>query len=259
MADYHLMAELIVPQQSAIEFERKVTDFLNRGGFKSIDPRFDCELTVGLKSESAFSYQCYSAPQGTASSYSSSDAAAPRSVYRYINVWRLLGLEELDLARVMTLSSDNDLYTQINSLVTREFQNFVLRVQWLKGEQVRPEVKRFVRVTRQFTTKNLGKYLFKVGTTFPFLESHGWYSLGHYQAITGALNTVTELWQTRDGTHTPDSLRQVLEGLPEGLKTKVFDDLFNLHYAEMRESFVRAPYAGGTVEASPGAARHTGV
>jgi len=77
---------------------------------------------------------------------------------------------------------------------------------------------------------------------FPLLEENGWVTLGHYQNVTGPLNTVTEFWQTKDGVPDPASMHEVFLKLDPRLQAKLTSDFWTLPVAEVRESLVPAPY-----------------
>lgn len=241
MKEYYLHVDLIVPASNEKEFEETVSEFLRRDGFRRLNPEFDNELVLALKTPKPFVSSGYERFQSADSYQRDSRHEKKQQVFRYVNLWSVPDLNDLDLAQMMSRAADDELYTRLNSLVARELQNYVIRVQWLSG---RPAVatNRVIRVTRQFTTENLGIYLFKIGALFPLLEENGWVTLGHYQNVTGPLNTVTEFWQTKDGVPDPASMNEVFLKLDPRLQAKLTSDFWTLPVAEVRESLVPAPY-----------------
>jgi hypothetical protein len=246
--------DLIVPEAQAKEFEQKVGEFLNRGAdqgrgaFKYYDEKFDYLLVLALKTPEPFIYEGNERKLATKHveirdrrlRYAEQDVPVP--MHRYVHLWHVPDVEDLDFANVMRRSADDPLYVEIDKRVTREIQNFVARVQWLRQVPEDANGKRYVRVTRQFTAADLGTYLFKVGALFPALRNSGWHPIGHYQNITGPLNTVTEFWQTRDGDHHLDSMGGSFTKLNAALKERLVDAFRELPRSEVREALRAAPY-----------------
>jgi hypothetical protein len=224
MTEYFLQVDLIVHKDDHKDFEAKVQTFMDKGGFGQIDLLFKKELVFALRTRAAIAYGGYNHYQSYVPPDDVREGPAPRRFrrddrlsgrsaslvkqstpaedlqdhFRYVNVWRIDDLKELDLARLMTLCSDDQPYRKINELVVREVQNFVLRVPWLTSLPELAASKRMnvVRVTRQLTTRELGTYLFSLGALLPTFDSLGFRTLGYFQNVTGPLNTVTEFWET---------------------------------------------------------------
>lgn len=240
---YYLHVDVIVAEQNATSFEQAMDQFVREGAFLRFGQQHDIELVVALKSENPFPYRKF---QGFQSHVVSLESGKPLPSYRYVHLWYIPDQDDLDIAALMRRSPDDDLYVRINSLVERETQNLVWRVGWLSGPpQIVPSAgDRFVRVMRSFRSRNLSEYLFKAGALIPLLELRNWHSLGHYQNVTGPLNTVTELWQTKNGTEERASMREALQQ-PSATFEKTFVNpyLDELPMAEIRERLVLAPYA----------------
>jgi hypothetical protein len=247
MADYFLHVDLTVPQENAEAYEDAAKKFLAtapKGGFKRLDDKFDYELVLGLKSAYPLTFTGGSRFECKDRQYTNRRFQQASPAFHFVNLWHLRDLDDLDLADVMTKSSDDPLYIAIDSLVAFSIQDLVLRVQWLATAPKLGEGKRFVRVRRQFNSKDLGTYLFNIGAFIPTLEQNDWHSLGFYQNVTGPLNMVTELWQTKDGSHEVASMAAVVNKVPKGGLRDLVDNSFNnLHQEETRELFVRASYS----------------
>lgn len=250
MIDYYLHVDLIVPTNEEQEFERLMGTFMANGAFASVDPTFaDYRLVFALKSEDAFEYavagrfgpkqvdeKTYSA---TANAHRASQFSSKQEVRRYVHLWEIPDLEGLDLAARMIACSENALYMQIHDCVVSEVQNFVRRVDWSGGlPSPDSSMDRFVRVVRQFTINDIGPYLFNIGILFPILQRNGWRQLGQFQNVTGALNLVTEFWQTQgDGT-----LASMLKGA-QGSPSTALEVVKTLPASEIRETFKAASYS----------------
>ncbi len=256
MAEYFLHVELIVPETNVEAFETRLKEFLARDvpraqkegekgitPFKFFDPTFDIELVMALKTADAFKFSGYESYQSVKGQFQMFDRRKGlERAYRYVHLWRLNSLSELDIARIMTRSADDVLYAEIDAQVLRETQNLVLRVQWLDGQPTMDGIKgRFVRVVRHFRSRDLGTYLFKVGALFPLLAQKNYRTLGHFQNVTSELNTVTEFWQTPDDEKL-ETMLQVFNNVSPQFKQQIVDDFQKLCQAEVRESFTRAPY-----------------
>lgn len=252
MAEYFLHVELIVPQGNADSFEKKVAEFLDRGKnagferskpFKFFDSDFDIELVMALKTREPFKFSGYESFQSGKGQFEMVDnRKGMESAHRYVHLWRLNSLSQLDIARVMTRSADDDIYAAIDAQVIRETQNLVLRVQWLSGQpRMDRGKKKFVRAVRHFKSKDLGTYLFKVGALFPLLAEKGYQTLGHFQNVTSELNTVTEFWETPYDEKLK-TMVQVFNEVNPKFKALLADGFQNLVQAEVRELLVPAPY-----------------
>jgi hypothetical protein len=256
MAEYYLHVELIVPETQTGTFEAKVKEFLERDApraaaagekaitpFKFFDPSFDLELLLALKTPEAFKFSGYEAYQSAPGQFEKVDRRQGLALARrYVHLWRLNSLSQLDIARIMNRSADDVLYTEIDAQVVRETQNLVLRVQWLDGlPSMNAGKGRFARVIRNFLSKDLGTYLFKVGALFSLLAEKNYRTLGHFQNVSGELDTVVEFWQTPDDEKL-QTMVQVLQGVTPTFKAQIVDDFEKLSQAEVREAFIPAPY-----------------
>jgi hypothetical protein len=254
LKENYLHVDLIVPEAQAEEFERKVAEFLNRGAdkgkgaFKYYDDKFDYLLVLALKTPEPFIYDGHER-KNAAKHVEIRDhrirSAGQRDhmrMHRYVHLWHVPDVEALDFAKVMRHSADDPLYTDIDKRVTREIQNFVTRVRWLRQSADGANGKSYVRVTRQFTSADLGTYLFKVGALFPSLEINGWHPLGHFQNITGPLNTVTEFWQTENGDERLASMDSAFTKLSPVLRERLVSAFNDLPRSEVREALTAAPY-----------------
>jgi hypothetical protein len=252
MMNYFLQVELIVDVKNATAFEENVKKFLDRGAFRFFGDEFGIDLAMALKTPAAFQYSGYERYQSVKGQFEAQDRRHPLEAFRYIHLWQLNALSELDIARVMSRCADDLLYTKIDELVARESQELVSRVQWLAGVPDMTTGKRFIRVMRQFISRDLGTYLFKVGALFPLLEQKGFLTLGHFQNVTGPLNTVTEFWQTAHDDHKLESMNAALSSTDAAFKKYLVDGLDQLFQAEIRESFSRAPYFTPAASGTPG-------
>lgn len=199
MTDYYLMAEVFVERRLKTRFENAMHTFLKLGGFREIDPRFQHLLVLGVRSPTHFDFVPHGRFQGPKGTFSARDrdGAQGKSAYRYLHLWNIPRLRDLDLATVMEQCADYKPYMTIDGFVAEEVQNVVYRVRWFSTTEPVIDLTNpnFVRVTRQFLSKDLGNYLFNVAALFPAAEAAGWKIVGHFQNVTGTLNTVTELWQ----------------------------------------------------------------
>ena len=246
MAEYFLHVELIVESKASAAFEEKMKTFLNRGegdlkGFKYIDPSIGLDLVLALRTPKHFKYSGYKDYQSAEGEFEARDDRGPAEVYRYVHLWRLESDREFDIAQAMARSADDELYTEIDALVQRETQNLVLRVEWLAGQPAMGKGNHFTRIVREFTTKDLGTYLFKVGALFPVLEKKGYNTLGTFQNVTGPLDVVVEFWQS--GNDDLKGFTKALAGTPAGFKANIVDPTHELAQAEVSESYARATYA----------------
>jgi hypothetical protein len=207
LMNQYLQVELIVHRDDMSDFESSVTDFLNDGGFDSIDPESNKHLVLALRTKEAIAYRGYDRRQSDIvdsrddfALLRNDQTIAPgeKQFYRYVHVWRLGEVTDLDITRLMRLSADDDAYRHIDSLVVRETQDIVFGVPWLSRAPAFPLAKPIdvIRVTRQLATRELGAYLFSSGRFLPERAADGFNSLGYFQNVTGLLNTVTEYWQT---------------------------------------------------------------
>jgi hypothetical protein len=214
---YHLMVDLLVTEERHKDFEDKVKDFMLAGGFCRIDPAVDRKtLVLALRTDQQFSY---------------------------IHMWKTPNLTNLDLARIMRLSGDDQAYMEIDGLVVDEIQDFVVRVGFNEGSQLlppEPDGPFMVRAKRRFLSEDLGNYLFHVGMLFPALKNRGIQSFGLYQNATGPLNTVSEFWIANDAD--PDAEHLIKLAVEElGPDAKLYKDVFKSYLEkpkrDQRETF----------------------
>jgi len=219
LKDQYLQADLIVHMNDVEDFENSVIAFLNRGGFDSIDADSNKHLVLALRTKDAIAYAGYDRRQsdiikspGTRDDFArwrgdTELEPTEKQFYRYVHIWRLGEITDLDITRLMRLSADDDDYRHIDSLVVRETQDIVFGVPWLTRAPVVPleHAIDVVRVTRQLTTRELGAYLFSAGRFLPVRAAAGFRSLGYFQNVTGLLNTVTEYWSTEKTNLAPIS------------------------------------------------------
>ena len=162
MMDYFLHVDLIVFKEDAVEFEKRVGDFLHAGAFAKIDPTSHYKLALGLKSADTFKYS----PRGRLDSctktfsearrktrtsrhlYVDSRIGREKDAFRYIHLWRVQDLENLDLAKRMIECADYEPYTAIDELVVCEIQDFIRRINWLTPTPTIENVNRNTRFVR---------------------------------------------------------------------------------------------------------------
>lgn len=211
ITEYVLHAEIVVPLHRAQRFEALVGEFLDKGAFARLDPEFDAQLLFGLRTPEPFDFAGNETLAGSSVCLrSDSRLSKDKQAHRYTHVFTVPDLQDMDLARIMVRSADDHLYTEINRLTVQEVQNFRTRVRLDRAPNLPRERKQIFYVERQFASKNLGAYIFGIGACFPALEDEGWKNLGIYQAVTGELNTLTELWEMPDNSPAHDVL-EVLE------------------------------------------------
>jgi len=217
LTNQFLQVELILHEDDQEEFERLVKEFLEDRGFDRFDKASSKSLILALRTPAPIAYSGYRRRQSSVVGVrdefvtlrNGKEIAADAKVfYRYVHLWRLGQVSDLDLARLMQLSADDKQYREIDNLVIRETQEVVFRVPWLSAvrdagadiaelpDLTVTEPLRVARVTRQLATRELGAYLFGLGALVPTLESEGFETMGCFQNITGLLNTVTEYWKT---------------------------------------------------------------
>lgn len=196
MIEYFLHADLLVPEPLLPEFLDTSRQFLARGGFRRLNPEFDNELVLSFCTPAPFQYD--GMREIKLEGFARDDRRAeklPAPVYNVVNLWRVKDLRDLDIAAVMLRSSDDKLYSQLNGLVIRELQNYVIRVRWLNAPLVGIPKGPVFRIQRQFKPGDMGAYLGAAGALFPLLEKEGWKCWGYFQNVTGVLNLVTEFWE----------------------------------------------------------------
>jgi hypothetical protein len=192
-----LHVELLVPEGNADDFEKKVRDFVDRGAFKRFVPTADLSLALALRTPNSFVYRPQPDTAEGDPQVLEKDPLRGQRVYRYVNLWKVLSLEGLDLAPIMTASGDDDLYIAIDSLVAFEKQEFVVRMKWpLDGANMKFDGKNFLRVARHFyTSKQMALYAYDLPVVRRLQEKTGIRNFGYFQTATGTLETITEFWQ----------------------------------------------------------------
>jgi hypothetical protein len=213
MTDYRLLVDMLVAEEKTDQFEQVMGEFLARGAFRFFHPRFDNELVLALRGPEPSLHSYAKLRPGAARDTRDPAArflvAPPRvtrdqpsqvdvPMRRYVHLWSVPDMDDLDLAARMQFCSEDELYMHLDELVTQETQQFVRRVRWQQQPCKPKSNMNFVRVTRQLGYKNLGRCLLQLRALLPFLEVHGWENLGQFQAITGTLNMTTEFWQTKN-------------------------------------------------------------
>jgi hypothetical protein len=253
MDEYFLHVDMIVrDNDDATKFERLMTQFLGQGG---LSPLYTLQLA--LKSKHAFNYKGYKANLGSQGTHVH-DPREDTRVYRYVHLWRIPDLHDLDLAFAMTRFGDNTLYTEIHSLPITEVQNLLIRVA-SNDARIAPikQDQDFVRATRHFSPRTIQGYLHGLNVLVPILTAQAqgkagrgprgaphWHSIGNFQCITGELNSAVEIWQTDRGTERAASFDESLAELGDKLQG-ILGQAYRGHDREVREIFQLAPYFNG--------------
>ena len=250
-SDYYLHVDLVVPEKDSAQYEDLIRRFVKEGSFRRIDPTCDDKILVlALKAASAIPFSGHLPPPGAP--YQRSEAS-DQKVVRYVNLWRVPNLNNLDLARLMRLSGDDSLYMEIDSLVIEERQNFVVRAGWDYAAPSGSDSQNYVRSIKRFASADLGEFFFKAGALFPILKDNGWYPLGHFQSVTGTLNTVVEFWQTPTHSSAMSDWPSFFASAPEMFKTEFLGPYNELALSDYQEVF--HPYLpSGLVPPMAGAA-----
>ncbi|HEY5959324.1 MAG TPA: hypothetical protein VIV60_22355 [Polyangiaceae bacterium] len=268
MADIFVHVDMIVSSNNCSVFEQRVTDFIKKGNLLAVRPGW--ELTLALKGTKPFMYT----PQGTFDEYSREFDRTPfvaaengychrhlqagdstfGPAFRYVHVWRVPSEAYFNLPEMMQGCVDNTDYMRIDELVICEIQDIIRRVKWLDALPKASSAKRFVRIVRQFSYRNLGGYLFDLCGLFPALEAVRWHQLGQFQNVTGSLNSAVEFWQIDDDT--PDrplaktTLRQAAQEGGGAAVAALVKSIEELSLSEGREMYERASYFGAAPEAT---------
>ncbi len=206
-AEYHLHVDILVPQTSAQKFEQLAREFLAppNNGFRRLDPDYDNELLLALRGR-AFEYphaherRLSPAPSSTNDWYEVNKGRTQpptEPLVRFVQLWRVRDLRNLDIRHMMLRCADDPLYRSIDSLVISEIQNYAVRVR-LRAPFVPPNdgTGHYLRLIKRFEATTAGKYLASLGALLPALERKGWHNVGVFQLVTGPLNTIIEFWQT---------------------------------------------------------------
>ncbi len=240
---YYLQVDMMVDTNQTKTFEDEMKLFLTTGGF---GPRFTGTLTLALKSQtptnidvpgpSDVPYPGY-ALDTVAVSPSPAVATAPggRTATRYVHLWRLPAIADLDLARVMTAAGDNLTYMKIHGMVLAEAQNVVVYADpstdtnaiLPKPNQLHTKATRttmFVRKTRRFSPLDIQLWLQGLITIAPLVRANDakfkskWCYVGDFQEVTGELNSVSQLWRCDIGGDPRDAARCDADFLAFGKK-----------------------------------------
>jgi hypothetical protein len=210
MDEYFLHVDMMLAPDKADTFDKLMGQFLTSGGFGQL---FSGHLLLALKSEGPVPYPGYALTTVPLDVATIAPPAEPKAI-RYVHLWSVPAVEDLDLARAMTQSGDNLLYLQIHGMVLAEAQNLVVYVDPAAGKARLPELDkdhrekftedtRFVRKTRHFTPVNLQAYLHGLNALAPLVRSStktaAWRYVGDFQGVTGELNTVVEFWINNHG------------------------------------------------------------
>lgn len=206
LAEYHLHVDILVPKDDADTFEQLAKKFLAppRNGFQHLDPDCNNELLLALRGR-AFEYphaherRLSPTPSATNEYYEVHKGEKPAKhepLVRFVQLWRVPDLRDLDIRHMMLLCADDPLYRSIDSLVVSEIQNYAVRVR-LRAPFIPPKdgTGHYIRVIKRFEAAKAGQYLGSLGALLPALERKGWYNVGVFQLVTGPLNTIIEFWQ----------------------------------------------------------------
>jgi hypothetical protein len=259
MSDYYLHVDIVVPEAAAADYESKLKHFLSGpDGFRPFlrfSAKANYELKFALKS-STFPYSGYGrfrpaddvASPNAPNSFRDDRIKPGGNAIRYVHLWDVPDIGDLDLATFMQKVADDPEYMAINSLIVREIQTFVRRVR-IQSQPEPPSAPNLVRLVRRFPSQNIGPYIFKSGMLTPLLTKAGWQFLGQYQNVTGVLNVITEFWATTTATDQKTMLA-TFEELPKNLVgfSKLVTESLQLSEGEVRESFQLAPYSPGAAE-----------
>jgi hypothetical protein len=198
--DYYLHVDLLVKKQNAAAFEEAVTEFLNKGGFARIVEEGDDRdlkhldtkrLLLALKAVELEEYR-----GGITMPSAFKDLGEhPADAFRYIHVWNIPHIRDLDLVSLMRLCAADSIYRRLDALVAEESQDFVVQVK----TPIEPsQFEYFIRGMRRFQSFDMGTYIFNVGVLLKHLKESGVLPLGQFQSVTGTINTVIEFWNTQE-------------------------------------------------------------
>ncbi|NLE88552.1 MAG: hypothetical protein GX607_19410 [Myxococcales bacterium] len=186
MADYYLHVELLVEEKNAQDFENVVND----PRLREIFAPFGWKLRYGLRGRKPRSLE---RGRERGSRTLAKGSTQTENCVRFVNIWDVP--DPPGLAEVMQRLTDDNVYVAANSIVVREIQNLVSVA---RPPSPAGNTGTFIEVHRRFPVRNLGAFVYKSGIPVPLLESNGWINCGAYQALTGPLNSVTEVWYTEN-------------------------------------------------------------
>jgi hypothetical protein len=200
MTSYYLHVDLIVKDADAAEFEELSTKFLTEKGFQRLSPNFKGTLALALRTKDKFAFTGYAGFQGSeVESRDKTRIPDGTAFQRFVHLWQLPTLNDLDLGAVMTQAADDELYRAIDGLVVDEVQHYVSRAPSTATLLSGHSGTLFTRATQLFKSKSLGPYLFSLGTIAPIMQSTGkapWSLFGAFQSVTGELNSIVEFWRS---------------------------------------------------------------
>lgn len=242
MITYALYADIIVPERRAELFEERVREFQELGSFQRLDPGWDAYMISALRTPSPSEHIGNELFRTAIHPTLANDLKGPTR--RYVNLFMMPDPSKLALADLMARSADDQLYTEINGLISLEFQSIATIVPFPRVPFDSNPNLRYSRVTRQFSTKKLGAYLFGIGALLPTLAELGWQNIGIFQNITGPLNTLNEFWIAPPG-ESQNGLRDPLDALKNN---ELYNILLadNLARAKVVEHLQPAPYFQNT-------------
>jgi hypothetical protein len=229
MTNYHLHVEILVESTNAKKFE----DIVNGPKLRELFTPFGWSLRYGLRDRK----RCSTEHGGRAPSVQANENQQHQDYVRYVNIWNVP--DPPDIADVMQSLTDDNVYAAANDLVVREVQNLVSVA---RNPSPAGDSGTFIEVRRQLSVRNLGKFMYTSGIPRPLLESNGWTNCGAYQALTGTLNSITELWYTeKPFENSPDPFYQLVRkagGLDGGGRwmAEVCDKLDALPNQEQRSA-----------------------
>jgi hypothetical protein len=196
-----LHVDMVVLEANTRAFEKLLDQFLKAQGFARIPrvPAATSRLLLALKSCKPFHFTPDGVFDGCTRHYEKGEMRGAEMARHYIHLWQVEKPEEFNLAQRMMACSDDTAYNEIDALIACEVQDYVRQVNWMRPPYTTTAVNehtRFVRSVRRFLSRDLGTYLFKICGLLPALEQARWQQVGQFQSITGALNVVSEYWQS---------------------------------------------------------------
>jgi hypothetical protein len=256
---YFLHVDLLVPKRNEEKFETAVKTFLRAATepfqpFLRLNPLCNLKMVLALKSPTAFAFHDRGANLSGYKKRSSGDLANSVEMLRYVHLWLVPTLIAANLVKTMQLSADDARYIEIDENVARETQNFVYQVQWPATGmgQALPLAKRrrprtFVRSTRQYPSKEIGIFLFKLGSHFPTMTAEHCPPVATFQNVTGTLDTVVQFWETTKGS--AKNAVKVFDRAQDVIRDKSIISFSNTitgkveALSETSEAFMLAPYS----------------
>jgi|HubBroStandDraft_1064217.scaffolds.fasta_scaffold11479_2 hypothetical protein len=239
---YFLHVDIIVPEGNRDAFQKQMANFLRLDGFRRLDPANQWSLVLALRTPDPFATQLLEAVGGAHEDgiekqggrvrdvLERGNKGTSRQVYRYVHLWNIPDTNDLNVAAIMNACADDPVYMALDALVAREIQDLVVQIEWPSADVATnaptPGNGEFVRVRRQFKSKDLGAYVYNVPSLLPALARAGWTSFGHYESATGLLNTFTEFWHTNRSarnSHLLETMSNAFGPPPENPKAPTND------------------------------------